>query len=96
MEQLNETCHLNQFIPGDNSPRDYHFRHLFMPVREVATLASVLKIAYVPRLMKQIDQFVRSVVRCVCIRKGPLPVEAIRAAGLKGEGKAHVPLGEWM
>jgi indolepyruvate ferredoxin oxidoreductase alpha subunit len=92
MEVWNETCQLNQVIQGDKVLGIITSGISFMHVREVAPQASVLKLGFTyPLPMKQIEQFVRSVERCVVIEEGdPYLVDAIRAAGMKVEGKADM------
>jgi indolepyruvate ferredoxin oxidoreductase alpha subunit len=61
----------------------------FMHVREAAPDASVLKLGFTyPLPMKAIEEFARSVERCIVIEEGdPYLADAIRAAGLRVEAK---------
>ena len=61
----------------------------FMHVREAVPTASVLKLGMTyPIPMEAIRRFAESIERCVVIEEGdPFLVDAIRAAGIKVEGK---------
>ncbi len=89
MQAWNESCSLNQVVPGTKLLGIITSGISFMHVREAAPEASVLKLGFThPLPMKAIETFVRSVVRCVVIEEGdPCLVEAIRAAGLRVEAK---------
>jgi indolepyruvate ferredoxin oxidoreductase alpha subunit len=92
MEQWNETCHLNKVITGNKTLGIITSGISYMHVRETAPDASVLKLGFTyPLPMKQIQAFVASVERCIVIEEGdPYLVDAIRAAGMKVEGKADM------
>lgn len=92
MEQWNEKCPLNTVTPGSKLLGIITSGISFMHAREVAPDASVLKLGFThPLPMKKIEEFVKSVERCVVIEEGdPYLVDAIRAAGLKVEGKAEM------
>jgi indolepyruvate ferredoxin oxidoreductase, alpha subunit len=92
MEQWNEACHLNHVVRGSKQLGIITSGISFMHVREVAPEASVLKLGFThPLPLKRIAEFVKSVERCVVIEEGdPYLVEAIRAAGLRVEGKADM------
>lgn len=92
MEQWNETCHLNKVITGNKTLGIITSGISYMHVRETAPDASVLKLGFTyPLPMKQIQAFVASVERCIAIEEGdPYLVDAIRAAGMKVEGKADM------
>jgi indolepyruvate ferredoxin oxidoreductase, alpha subunit len=89
MQVWNENSPLNLHVPGNRSLGIITSGISFMHVREVVPEASVLKIGFShPLPMKQIESFVRSVDRCIVVEEGdPYLLEAIRAAGLKVEGK---------
>lgn len=92
MEQWNETCPLNKVIDGNKTLGIITSGISHMHVRETAPDASVLKLGFThPLPMKKIQAFVASVERCIVIEEGdPYLVDAIRAAGLKVEGKADM------
>ena len=89
MQAWNESSPLNLHVPGSRSLGIITSGISFMHVREVVPEASVLKIGFShPLPMKQIELFVRSVDRCIVVEEGdPYLLEAVRAAGLKVEGK---------
>jgi indolepyruvate ferredoxin oxidoreductase alpha subunit len=92
MEAWNETCSLNQVVPGSKMLGVIASGISFMHVREAAPEATVLKLGFTyPLPMKKIEQFVKSVERCIVVEEGdPYLVDAIRAAGLRVEGKADM------
>ncbi len=92
MAQWNETSPFNQVIPGGKLLGIITSGISYMHVREAAPEASVLKLGFThPLPMKQIEEFVKSVDRCIVVEEGdPYLVEAIRAAGLDVEGKAEM------
>lgn len=92
MDAWNETCPLNRVIQGSSVLGIITSGVSFMHVREAAPEASVLKLGFThPLPMKKIEAFARSVERCVVIEEGdPYVVDAIRAAGIKVEGKADM------
>jgi indolepyruvate ferredoxin oxidoreductase alpha subunit len=89
IQAWNETSDLNTVTPGSSVLGVITSGISYMHVREAAPEASVLKLGCThPLPMQQIEKFVRSVTRCVVIEEGdPYLVEAIRAAGLRVEGK---------
>lgn len=89
IQAWNETNDLNTVTPGSSVFGIITSGISYMHVREAAPEASVLKLGCThPLPMQQIEKFVRSVTRCVVIEEGdPYLVEAIRAAGLRVEGK---------
>lgn len=92
MEAWNETSNLNTVTPGNKMLGIITSGISYMHVREVAPEASVLKLGFTyPLPMKKIQEFVKSVERCVVIEEGdPYLVDAIRAAGMSIEGKAEM------
>lgn len=89
IQAWNETNDLNTVTPGSSVLGIITSGISYMHVREAAPEASVLKLGCThPLPMQQIEKFVRSVTRCVVIEESdPYLVEAIRAAGLRVEGK---------
>jgi indolepyruvate ferredoxin oxidoreductase, alpha subunit len=92
MQEWNEKCLLNRLVPGGKMLGIITSGISFMHLREVAPEASVLKLGFThPLPLKRIEQFAKSVERCVVIEEGdPYLVEAIRAAGIRVEGKADM------
>jgi len=92
MQAWNETCALNQVVSGSKLLGIITSGISFMHAREVAPEASFLKLGFTyPLPMKKIEEFIKSVSRCVVIEEGdPYLVEAIRAAGFRVEGKADM------
>ena len=92
IQEWNETCSLNRVVTGDKKLGIITSGISFMHAREAAPEASVLKLGFThPLPMKKIAEFVKSVKRCVVIEEGdPYLVDAIRAAGIKVEGKAEM------
>ncbi|HWI55768.1 MAG TPA: thiamine pyrophosphate-dependent enzyme, partial [Bacillota bacterium] len=92
MQEWNETSALNRVVPGSKVLGIITSGISFMHAREVAPEASVLKLGFThPLPMKQIEAFAKSVERCVVIEEGdPYLVDAIRAAGIRVEGKADM------
>jgi indolepyruvate ferredoxin oxidoreductase, alpha subunit len=92
MQAWNESCPLNQHVPGSQLLGVITSGISHMHVREAAPDASVLKLGFThPLPMKTIETFIKSVVRCVVIEEGdPCLVEAIRAAGLRVESKPEM------
>ena len=87
-----ESCPLNHTVPGKSLLGIITSGISFMHVREAAPDGSVLKLGLTyPLPMKRIAEFAKSVTRCVVIEEGdPYLVDAIRAAGVKVEGKADM------
>ncbi len=92
MQQWNETCALNEVVPGSSGLGIITSGISFMHAREAVPEASVLKLGFTyPLPMEKIRQFVQGVRRCVVLEEGdPVLVEAIRAAGVQVEGKAEM------
>lgn len=92
IEQWNEGSTLNTSTEGDRLLGVITSGISYMHVREAVPHASILKLGFThPLPMKKIEQFVRSVDRCIVVEEGdPYLVEAIRAAGLGVEGKAEM------
>jgi len=92
MQAWNESCSLNQVIPGSKLLGVITSGISHMHVREAAPEASVLKLGFTyPLAIKAIETFIKSVVRCVIIEEGdPYLVDAIRAAGLRVEAKPEM------
>ena len=92
MQTWNESSQLNQIISGNKLLGIITSGISFMHVREAAPDASILKLGFTyPLPTAVIQDFVKSVVRCVVIEEGdPYLVEAIRAAGLKIEAKPEM------
>src|ERR1035438_10442361 len=90
--EWNETCSLNRVAPGEKKLGIITSGISFMHAREAAPEASVLKLGFTyPLPMKKIAAFVKSMKRCVVIEEGdPYLVDAIRAAGIKVEGKSEM------
>ncbi len=89
MLAYNESCDLNFIVPGDRSVGVITSGISYMHVREALPTACVLKLGFThPLPLDRIKAFVDSVDRCLVIEEGdPYLVDAIRAAGLKVEGK---------
>jgi indolepyruvate ferredoxin oxidoreductase, alpha subunit len=87
-----ESCPLNRVVPGSQTLGIITSGISYMHVREAAPEASVLKLGFThPLPMKRIADFVQGVTRCVVVEEGdPYLVEAIRAAGIRVEGKADM------
>ena len=92
MQEWNEKSYLNQVVPGSKLLGIITSGISFMHVREAAPEASVLKLGFTyPLPVKLIEQFAKGVERCVVVEEGdPYLVEAIRAAGIRVEGKADM------
>jgi indolepyruvate ferredoxin oxidoreductase alpha subunit len=92
MQEWNESSQLNRVVPGSRMLGIITSGISYMHVREAALEASVLKLGFTyPLPMKKIAEFARSVERCVVIEEGdPYLVEAIRAEGIRIEGKAEM------
>ena len=92
IQTWNESCPLNQVIPGSKSLGLIASGISFMHAREAAPDASFLKLGFTyPLPMKKIAEFARSVERCIVLEEGdPYLVDAIRAAGIPVEGKAEM------
>ncbi len=92
IQAWNETAKLNQVMPGNALLGLIASGVAFMHAREAAPDASVLKVGCTyPLPLKRIASFIQNVERCVVVEEGdPYLVEAIRAAGLRVEGKADM------
>lgn len=92
LQAWSEGCSLNQVVPGGKLLGVITSGISFMHAREAAPDASVLKLGFThPLPVKLISDFARSVVRCVVLEEGdPYLVDAIRAAGIRVEGKASM------
>ncbi len=92
MEAWNETSPLNSITPGNKVLGVITSGISFMHAREAAPDATILKLGFThPLPLKLIKQFVNSVERCIVIEEGdPYLVDAIRAAGMRVEGKADM------
>ena len=92
IEAWNESSSLNQIIPGSRSLGIITSGISFMHAREAAPDATVLKLGFThPLPLKKIAEFANSVDRCIVIEEGdPYLVDAIRAAGIKVEGKPEM------
>ena len=92
IQAWNETTELNQVVPGNPLLGLIASGIGFMHAREAAPDASVLKLGCTyPLPLKRIASFIQTVERCVVVEEGdPYLVEAIRAAGLRVEGKADM------
>jgi indolepyruvate ferredoxin oxidoreductase alpha subunit len=92
IQTWNESCPLNQVIPGSKSLGLIASGISFMHAREAAPDASFLKLGFTyPLPMKKIAEFARGVERCIVLEEGdPYLVDAIRAAGIPVEGKAEM------
>ena len=92
IEAWNETCPLNRIINGSRQLGLVTSGVSYAHVREAAPEASVLKLSVTyPLPLEKIAQFAQSVERCVVIEEGdPYLVEAIRARGVKVEGKPEM------
>jgi indolepyruvate ferredoxin oxidoreductase alpha subunit len=89
IEEWNEAEGPNWATDGDRSLGIITSGIAFMHVREAAPEAAVLKLGMsYPLPIETIRRFVASVSRCIVLEEGdPYLVDAIRAAGLKVEGK---------
>jgi indolepyruvate ferredoxin oxidoreductase alpha subunit len=89
IQEWNETDGPNRETDGDRSLGIITVGISFMHAREAAPEAAVLKLGMsYPVPLEIIRRFVASVSRCVVIEEGdPYLLEAIRAAGLRVEGK---------
>jgi len=89
ISEWNEAEGPNRETDGDRSLGIITAGISFMHVREAAPEAAVLKLGMTyPLPLGTIRRFVRSVFRCVVVEEGdPYLLEAIRAAGLRVEGK---------
>jgi len=87
--EWNEAEGPNRIINGDHSLGIITSGISFMHTREAAPEAAVLKLGMTyPLPLEAIRSFVKSVSRSVVIEEGdPYLLEAVRAAGLKAEGK---------
>ena len=87
----NETSGLNRLVEGNREPGIITSGVSYMHVREAAPEASVLKLGMTYPLPRQtIAKFAAGLDRCVVIEEGdPYLVEALRAQGLKVEGKGQ-------
>jgi indolepyruvate ferredoxin oxidoreductase, alpha subunit len=92
IQEWNETSPLNRVVSGDRALGVITSGISFMHVREAAPGASVCKLGLTyPLPLKQIAAFAESVDRCVVVEEGdPCLVDAIRAAGIRVEGKAEM------
>jgi indolepyruvate ferredoxin oxidoreductase, alpha subunit len=92
MDAWNETCPLNPITPGNRMLGIITSGISYMHAREAAPDATILKLGFThPLPMKRIEEFVKSVDRCVVLEEGdPYLVDAIRAAGMRVEGKAEM------
>lgn len=88
----NETSSLNFSIDGDPGLGIVTSGVSYMHVREAAPRASILKLGLThPLPMEKIRSFVSRAGRCVVIEEGdPCLTDALRAAGMKVEGKAEM------
>jgi len=84
MEAWNESCALNQVIPGDRELGIVTSGVCAMHAREAAPQARLLKLGFThPLPMARIQEFVRSVCRCVVIEENdPYLADALRARGM--------------
>jgi indolepyruvate ferredoxin oxidoreductase alpha subunit len=89
--EWNEAEGPNREIAGDRGLGIVTSGISFMHAREAAPEAAVLKLGMTyPLPLEAIRRFVASVSRCVVVEEGdPYLLEAIRAAGMKVEGKAE-------
>ena len=92
IQEWNEASPLNLIVPGAKSLGIIASGISFMHAREAAPGATVLKLGGTyPLPIRKIAQFAESVDRCVVIEEGdPCLVDAIRAAGIKVEGKPEM------
>jgi indolepyruvate ferredoxin oxidoreductase alpha subunit len=92
IDAWNETCSLNREVAGDKKLGIIASGISFMHVREAAPDAAILKLGFTyPLPLKKIGAFAQGVKRCVVVEEGdPYLVDAIRAAGIKVEGKAEM------
>lgn len=92
MEVWSENCNLNLVIQGQKVLGIITSGIGFMHAREAAPEASFLKLGFThPLPLKKIEEFSKAVERCVVIEEGdPYLVDAIRAAGIRVEGKPEM------
>jgi indolepyruvate ferredoxin oxidoreductase alpha subunit len=88
----NETCPLNQAVPGGKALGIIASGISFMHAREAAPEAALLKLGFThPLPLRKIQEFAAGVERCLVIEEGdPYLVEAIRAAGISVGGKPEM------
>ncbi len=92
IHEWNESSPWNSIVSGGQSLGIVTSGISFMHAREAAPEASILKLGFThPLPMRKIAEFAASVDRCVVIEEGdPYLVDAIRAAGIRVEGKAEM------
>jgi indolepyruvate ferredoxin oxidoreductase alpha subunit len=92
IEAWNETSRFNVVIPGSRDLGIIASGVAYMHAREAQPDASFLKLGCTyPLPMRKIEEFVRSVKRCVVIEENdPYLADALRAAGLQVESKAEM------
>jgi indolepyruvate ferredoxin oxidoreductase alpha subunit len=92
IDAWNETCALNEIIPGSKKLGIITSGVCYMHARESAPEASFLKLGFThPLPLKKITEFVRSVDRCVVLEENDSYLaDAICAAGLKIESKPEM------
>ena len=91
LAEANETSDLNVWERGGSELGLIASGVAYLHAREAAPEASLLKLGMTyPLPLKLLRRFVESVKRCVVIEEGdPYLVEALRAEGIKVEGKAE-------
>ncbi len=92
MADWNEQCPLNVVHPGSKRFGIIASGISFMHAREAAPGASILKLGFThPLPLKKIKEFAATVDHCTVLEEGdPYLVDAIRAAGVKVEGKPEM------
>ncbi|MHC1766010.1 MAG: thiamine pyrophosphate-dependent enzyme [Verrucomicrobiia bacterium] len=92
VQEWNEASGPNEMIEGTKSLGIITSGISFMHAREAVPAASFLKLGLTnPLPLRKIAKFAESVERCVVVEEGdPYLVDALRAAGIKVEGKAEM------
>jgi indolepyruvate ferredoxin oxidoreductase alpha subunit len=92
IQEASEQSPLNRVLPGNRSLGIITSGISYMHAREAMPDAAVLKLGFTyPLPLKKIAEFAAGVDRCLVIEEGdPWLVEAIRAAGVKVEGKPEM------
>ena len=92
IDAWNEFSPLNRLLPGDPALGIITSGVAFLHAREAAPDASFLKLGMThPLPLEKIRAFAQQVQRCLVIEEGdPYLLDAVRAAGIKAEGKPEV------
>jgi len=92
MQTWSEACPQNRVVAGDRKLGIITSGISFMHTHEAMPEATVLKLGFThPLPLKKIQAFAQSVDRCIVIEEGdPYLLDAIRAAGVRVEGKPEM------